>query len=209
MSQSLRSWRLFWLLATAVSVANCLALPHSDFRTASGRESIIQFSVRCALPFFLAAFTASSFVTLWPNRNTRWLMSNRRYFGLAFAFGMVWHLSFVGYSTFFFGNRLNATSLALDGIGLIFLLVMTLTSFRTVARHLSLANWRRVHKTGIYAIWLLATYIYLEAARGGDLTHKVLFVVLMLAWLLRFAAWLRARLLRHGAANERLADRTT
>lgn len=156
-------------------------------------------SVRCALPLFLFAFTASSLATLWPSQITRWLLSNRRYVGLAFAFAMTWHFSFVGYSISTFGlsaSGLNTSATMMDAIGLTFLLLMTLTSFRWAARHLTAAAWRRLHKTGIYVIWFVATYIYLGNVRhGGDLLHDLALSTLVAAWLLRVAAWrkLRAR----------------
>jgi hypothetical protein len=85
MAKNLESWRLFWMLALTVSTAICLGLPFADFHTWRGTEFIILHAVLCALPFFLVAFTASSLATLWRSRRTRWLLSNRRYFGLAFA----------------------------------------------------------------------------------------------------------------------------
>jgi sulfoxide reductase heme-binding subunit YedZ len=205
MTQGLSSWRLFWLLALAMSLAICLGLPRTDFNSARGMEFIILRSVRCALPCFIVAFTASSVAVLWPGRWSRWLLSNRRYFGLAFAFGMGWHLSFVAYSTVRFGNQLNATVTTLDVIVLIFLIGMTLTSFRWCARRLSLADWRRLHKAGAYLIWLLATDIYLANVRGGgDRVHNAGLAVLLAAGLLRAAAWIKVRLLRAGATDAAL-----
>jgi DMSO/TMAO reductase YedYZ heme-binding membrane subunit len=161
-------------------------------------EIIIRHSVRCALPSFLLAFTASSFATLWPGPLSRWLLSNRRYLGLAFAYGMAWHLAFVGYSVLSFGNQLNATVTGLDLIGFCFLLAMTLTSFRWFARRLSPANWRRLHAAGAYAIWLLATYIYLSDVRyERDVIHALIASVFASAWFLRVAAWA----VRHGLIN--------
>jgi sulfoxide reductase heme-binding subunit YedZ len=204
MQKSLESWGLFRLLAVSISAVNCAALPLTDFQSAHGTESIILYSVRCALPFFIIAFTASSFATLWPGRGTRWLLSNRRYFGLAFTFGMGWHLTFVAYTTLRFGNHVNRTATTLDLIGLVFLLALTITSFRAVARHLSPPRWRRLHKAGIYAIWLLATYIYLLGARDdADLLHIVALSVLVAAWLLRLTAWARKRYLRTAADARR------
>jgi sulfoxide reductase heme-binding subunit YedZ len=189
MAKLLESWSLFRLLAFAISAAICIALPSTDFQSAHGTEFIILYSVRCALPFFIAAFTASSVAILWPSRSTRWLLSNRRYFGLAFAFGMGWHLTFVAYTTLRFGNHLNRTATTLDLIGLAFLLALTLTSFRPLAH--------RLHKTGVYAIWLLATYIYLAGARGdADVFHIAALIVFAGAWLLRAAAWTRIQLFR-------------
>jgi methionine sulfoxide reductase heme-binding subunit len=197
MVKALESWRLFWLLALATSVAICLGLPLADFHSARGTASMILLSVRDALPLFLLAFTASSLATIWPSRLTKWLLRNRRYIGLGFAFGMAWHFSFVGYSIISFGlteSGLNAKSLALDLIALIFLLLMTLTSFRWAARRLTSVEWRRLHRTGIYVIWFVATYIYLGGLRhGADVLHVVAFSLLIAAWLLRVTAWLSRR----------------
>jgi sulfoxide reductase heme-binding subunit YedZ len=186
----MNSWKLFWSLAAATTAATCLGLPFADFRSPQGMEFIIKHSVRCALPLFLLAFTASSFATLWPGPLSRWLMVNRRYFGLAFAYGMALHFVFVGYSVLCFGNGLNATVTTFDLTAAGFLLAMTLTSFRWLARRLSLADWKRLHKAGAYAIWLLATYIYVSDVRyERDVVHALVSSVFLAAWILRVAAW--------------------
>ena len=194
----MNSWRLFWLLAAATTAAIFLGLPFTDFRTPHGMEFIIKHSVRCSLPLFLVAFTASSFATLWAGPLSRWLLSNRRYFGLAFAYGMALHFAFVSYSVLFFGNGLNATVTTFDLTAAGFLAAMTLTSFRWVARRLSLADWKRLHKAGAYAIWLLATYIYVSDVRyERDAVHALVAGVFLAAWILRAAAWGA----RHGWIN--------
>jgi hypothetical protein len=191
----INSWRLFWLLALATTAATSLGLPFADFQSAHGMEFIIKHSVRCALPLFLLAFTASSLATIWPGPLSRWLLSNRRYLGLAFAYGMALHFALVGYSVLSFGNKLNSFVTALDLTGAGFLLAMTLTSFRWIAHHLSTVNWRRLHKTGAYAIWLLATYIYVSDVRyERDVVHALVASVFLGAWILRVAAWA----VRHG-----------
>jgi methionine sulfoxide reductase heme-binding subunit len=197
---NINSWRLFGLLAAAITVADLFGLPFADFRSAQGMEFIIKHSVRCALPLFLLAFTASSFAVLWNGPLSRWLLSNRRYFGLAFAYGMAVHFGFVGYSVLSFGNGLNVTVTTFDLTAAVFLLAMTLTSFRSLARRLSLADWRRLHKAGAYAIWLLATYIYVSDFRyERDVVHALVASVFLAAWILRVAAWARHR--RINAAN--------
>src|ERR1700733_14682971 len=202
MTPRLNSWSLFWVLALAASVADVLGLPAADFHSARGMSPIIVRTVRCALPLFLVAFTASSLATLWPSAGTRWLLANRRYIGLAFAFSMAWHFSFVAYTIWTFGNPLNAKATALDAIGFLFLLLLTLTSFRSFARHLSPVNWRRLHKTGVYVIWLVATAIYFHSLRDGDLLHRVVFAVLLAAWALPAVAWAK-KLLSGGSAAPR------
>jgi methionine sulfoxide reductase heme-binding subunit len=197
MTLRLRSWPLFWVLALAASAATLTGLPHADFHSARGMTPIIHRSVRCALPLFLMAFTASSLAVLAPGAFTRWMLANRRYIGLAFAFAMAWHFSFVAYTIWSFGNPLNLKATLMDATGFIFLLLMTLTSFRWGARYLSRENWRRLHKMGAYVIWLVATIIYLHAVRAGaGLEYRAFLGVLLFAWLLRVAAWCRQRLAR-------------
>jgi methionine sulfoxide reductase heme-binding subunit len=189
-AQSVESWKLFWLLALIVSAANGISLPFADFHSVQGTGFMIQLSVRCALPLFLLAFTASSLAILWPGRLSRWLLRNRRIVGLGFASGMLWHFSFIAYSMLRFGTLAGAPTprgLVLDLTGLAFLILMTLTSFRWFARRLSSANWRRLHKTGIYVIWFVATYIYFRHAE--EPFRDVALALLIAAWLLRVGAW--------------------
>ena len=199
MEDPLSSWRLFWLLALAISVIDLAGLRSADLHTPRGIISIILLTVRCALPLFVVAFTASSLVRLWPGRVTRWLLANRRYVGLAFAFGMAWHLVFVGYSFSTSGVHLNRTIITLDLVGLAFLLALTMTSFRWAARHLSVRVWRRLHKTGVYVIWLLATYIYAESVRWGpDAVNVTALTILLAAWGVRVASMQASRQHRRG-----------
>lgn len=194
MARALESWRLFWVLALVIMTADLLGLPFADFHSFRGTEFIILHAVLCALPFFLVAFTASSLATLWPSRRTRWVLANRRYFGLAFAFGMAWHFTFVGYSVIRFGNRLGPSDLTLDSIGLCLLLAMTLTSFRRFSRRVTLVNWRRLHKAGVYTIWFLVTYFYLDDFRSnGNRFYLGVAGLFLAAWVLRMIAWIRKR----------------
>lgn len=192
MKGGFNGWRLFWTLAALISIVDSLSLAEDNFGTARSTVPAVVLAVRCALPFFVVAFTASSVFALWPGRLARWLLANRRYFGLTFAFGMAWHLAFVGYSIVSFGNRLNGFVTTLDVIGLGCLAALTVTSFRAVARRLSARSWRRLHKVGVYVIWLLATYIYAESVRWGPDAYDIMALsILVAAWALRFSAWIR------------------
>ena len=204
MKPTLGSWSLFWVLALATSVAILLGLPGADFHSARGMSPIVLRSVRCALPLFLVAFTASSLAILWPSAGTRWLLANRRYIGLAFACAMTWHFGFVAYLIWSFGNPLNAKATAFDLIGLTFLLLLTLTSFRSVASRVSRTTWRRLHKTGVYVIWLVATEIYFHAFRFGDIVDRIYFGFLLAAGVVRVAAWAKKRLSSRSQASARI-----
>jgi len=75
---------------------------------------------------------------------------------------MTWHFAFVSYFFWAFGNRLQARDLALDLIGFVFLLSMTVTSFPRFRSKLTPANWRRLHTVGIYTLWFLSSFFFLD-----------------------------------------------
>ncbi|MBS0377896.1 MAG: hypothetical protein JSS29_05360 [Proteobacteria bacterium] len=184
----------FALLGALVSAAIVVRLPFVSLRTSAGTELMVVHSIRCALPFFIIAFSASSISTLWRGRLSQWLMRNRRQFGLTFALGMLWHMAFVLYFFFGFGKSLNRLALSLDIVGLDFVMALTLTSFRPIARHLSVQSWRLLHRTGMYVIWALATYLYLlDVKYYRDPLHETALLILLCAGSLRAAAWYRAR----------------
>jgi sulfoxide reductase heme-binding subunit YedZ len=190
-NQWLSAWHLFWVLVAAYAVGWGIGLAFADPRLSSGTEFLVKHAVRCALPYFVVAFTASSLVLLWPNQLTKWLRANRRFFGLAFAAGMAWHLTVVAFAFYRFNSRLSVRDFSQDAVGVLFLIVLTLTSFRVAARHLSSLNWRRLHKAGVYVIWGLATHIYLGTLRNhGSLVDVLFFSALLAAWLVRVIAWL-------------------
>jgi methionine sulfoxide reductase heme-binding subunit len=179
-------------MSLLVSTVILAGLPFGDLRTASGTEFMVVYSVRCALAFFLVAFTASSMAVLWPNVATRWILRNRRAFGLTFSVGMGWHLSFVIYFFEGFHKHLNRLDVGLDLLGLAFLIALTVTSFRRVARHLSLRTWQSLHRVGVYAIWSLATYIYvLDMKYNRNALHVVALALLVCAASLRVTAFRR------------------
>jgi sulfoxide reductase heme-binding subunit YedZ len=204
MRKVLRSWTLFWTLAALVSVAIASKLPFVDLHTQHGLLAMIHRSVRCALPLFVVAFSASSLAQLFPSRGTRWLLANRRYVGLAFAFGMAWHFGFILWLVLRGGSDLHLFALVieLDLIGAAFLIAITITSFPRLARWLSARGWRRLHKTGVYAIWALAVYIYASGiAHMHGIKEWAPLAGLLAAWLLRIAAWLKGRLPRRAARS--------
>src|SRR5215472_7729332 len=128
---------------------------------------MVDRGVHYALPFFLVAFSASSLVVLFPGAFSRWLLANRRYFGLTFAVGMLWHFSFIAVLQIRYHPITFSLVTALDLVGATFLVAMTVTAFPSLSRWLSPAGWRLLHKTGAYVIWGLATYIYLTALPGS------------------------------------------
>jgi hypothetical protein len=197
MRRLLQRWRLFWTLATVISIAIALKLPAVDLHTDLGWLLMVQRAVKCALPFFVVAISASSLAQLFPGAVTRWLLANRRYIGLAFAFGMGVHFSLIIWLVGPRGFRgLHLVPTVIDLIGAAFLAAMTITSFPRLSRWLSASGWRRLHKSGVYVIWSVAVYVYLAGGlpKFHNWKEAAPLVGLVAAMMLRLIAWLQLRL---------------
>lgn len=209
MSKYAESWSLFWVLAIATSVATLAILPGTELSTAKGTVFAIGHAVRCSLPAFLATFVASSLAALWPSQSTRWMASNRRYFGLAFAVGMGWQLVFIGWlaltqTAYAVRNLINWVTFLTGVVPYLFLFAMVLTSFHRFGRHLTVRTWRNVHKSGIYVLWFVITGTYLlyviSGVPGPNAFRSALLSLLLSAWVLRILAWRRKRFGRSASA---------
>lgn len=195
----LRGWRLFWLLTALSTVVVFVALQFTSLDTREGIEEMIRWGVRCGIFYYIVIFAASALFTLWPNRSTRWLLSNRRYIGLAFAAAFTWQLVFIVYLRFaypeYFAEFLFTFSTITAGVVAYgFLYLMSITSFRPFSQYLTPAQWRVLHKGGMYAFWYIFAVGYVaRALRGGPATvwYVIVAALLIGGALLRVAAWLK------------------
>jgi len=165
--------------------------------TAAGVSAMIQFSVRCAVPFLYLAFAASSVHTLYPGPLSQWLLRNRVIFGLSFAAAMAWQLIFilwlVNIHTTHYMDNVYVLRDVIEGVlGYGFLIVMTLTSFKFGRRQLSRKNWKALHKTGIYFLWAYAWSVYwyeLYYYSDVQIIDYLYYWLGLSALCLRIAAW--------------------
>lgn len=160
---------------------------------------MIRVSVRCSLPLLILAFTASALNRLWPCEASAWLLRNRKYLGLAFSAVMLWQILFIVLliST---GARLfppgpAAMFIVSDLIGYTLLLSMTVTSFEMFRNRMSPVAWKRLHRTGIYYIWVIYLYsfpigIYFSRDNHMEVAgYGFLFFITLAAGILRLLAW--------------------
>ena len=166
-SRALNGWSLLALIVAPMCLALGIALTAADLSSGAGVSSMIQLSVRCSVPWLYVAFAASSLHLLFPGASSHWLLRNRRIFGLSFATGMAWQLTFIlwmvtGYWGYYVDEVYLLGDVAVQIPGYVFLIAMTLTSFRPVRRKLRPKHWRALHKTGIYFLWgtVWSTYWY-------------------------------------------------
>lgn len=194
-------WGLFSLVAGSTSAAVVSAMLTLDLREAPAVSAMIQFSVQLAVPWLYLAFIASSLVILVPGGFSRWLMRNRRIIGLSFAAGMAWQLVFIlwlvfGHWDYYVEEAYSAYDLAEQLPGYLILIAMTVTSFRPGRQWLTGAEWRMLHKGGIYFLWgvVWSTY-WFELYYYDDiqLIDYVYYWAGFLAWGLRVAAWVCRR----------------
>ena len=194
-------WGLFSLITIPISLAVIMRMVPLDMFTARDISSVIQFSVRCSVPWLYLAFAASSLVVLFPGEISRWVLRNRRYIGLCFAAAMAWQLTFIvwmvtSHWSYYIAEVYLFSDVVVQIPGYLFLIAMTVTSFRPGRRMLSGQQWRTLHKTAIYFLWgtVWSTYWY-ELYYYNDIQFidYLFYWAGFIAFGLRVAAWSQKR----------------
>lgn len=201
-NKALNSWNLFWLISAPISIVMLIAMSGTNLSSGAGVSSMIQLSVRCAVPWLYLAFAASSLHVLFPGSLTRWLLRNRKYFGLIFAAAMAWQGFFILWMVIIYSdyyiNEVYVMRDAIEGVvGYLFLAAMTLTSFQFGRKRLSPRQWRYLHKAGIYFLWAYAFSVYWWALFYYSNPLPIDYIFYwggFLAWAARAAAWNKKRL---------------
>ena len=149
-------------------------------------------TVDMAFILFFFAFTASSLARLAPGPGPKFLLRNRRYIGLSFAFTHGVHGVLV-LSNLAFTDATRPIPVLLAGaIAYFFILLMALTSNNFSVRKLGAKKWKRLHKVGSYYVW--AIFVATTAADLPHLGPRTWIAVLAFVALgLRLAAWRKGR----------------
>ena len=200
--KAINKWQLFWLITGPISIAMIIAMMRTDLSSGPGVSSMIQLSVRCAIPSLYLAFAASSIRALSGGPLSLWLLRNRKIFGLCFAAAMAWQALFIVWLVTvhrdYYIEDVYLLRDVIEGIlGYLFLTAMTLTSFQFGRKHLKPKQWKHLHKIGIYSLWVYAFSVYWWALfyyPDPVLIDYVYYWGGFLAWGLRAAAWRKKRL---------------
>jgi len=203
-NKAINEWGLFWLITAPISIAMLIAMAGADLRSGPGVSSMIQVSVRCAVPWLYLAFAASSMQILFPGPFSLWWSRNRKYFGLCFAAAMAWQGLFIVWMTTVFNdyyvNEVYLLRDAIEGtIGYAFLFLMTVTSFVAFRKRLQPKTWKLLHKSGIYFLWAYAFSVYwwnLFYYGNPMWLDYVYYWGGFMACALRIAAWRKKRLIK-------------
>jgi DMSO/TMAO reductase YedYZ heme-binding membrane subunit len=202
-SRRFNDWPLFYLLAGLNSLAVIGYMPTQDLSTPTGISEMIQCSVRLCVPFLFIAFASSSIAAHVSNDLRKWLVRNRRYFGLAFAAGMAWQLVFIFWLLFAHTDYYAAEvysgfqDFVIYRLGpYLFLLGMTITSFHPVRRKMNRRVWHAMHWIGIYYLWWDVELTYwheITLYSDRQIIDYVYAALGALAYLARVGEFLRVR----------------
>ena len=200
-NKAINGWRLFWLISIPISLVIVIKLMGTDMSTGHGVSTMIGFSVRFAVPFIFLVVAASSVQILFPGPFPMWWLRNRKYLGLCFAVAMAWQGSFIFMMSMFFRDYyfedIYLLRDELEGsIGYIFLPAMVVTSFHFGRKHLSLKQWKLIHKSGIYFLFAYPFSVYwwnLFYYENPEPIDYVFYWGGFLAFAVRIAAWGKKR----------------
>ena len=171
-------WRVVWL-ALVVIGASLIYMATRHGWSDEGLRGAIRVTARSSLFLFLAAFSASSLMTLLPTKGTQWLLANRRFLGIAFAFSHLIHgAAIIILATRTGGGSLTARVVGLTSAGILygFILFMLATSFDRTAAWIGPRWWKIIHTLGSYLVFLtfLATYARKAIDSWAFLPHTLL-----------------------------------
>jgi DMSO/TMAO reductase YedYZ heme-binding membrane subunit len=180
-------WMLFGLLAGFVLALSAAILAIHPDRVEATRL-VIRVTAYTSFVPFLAAFLASSVVTLAPNGFTRWLLRERRYLGLSFAFSHLVHLAaIVSYGVMnpqFWPSR-SVLANTPGTIGYVFIALLAATSFRFFARRMSAMAWKRLHTAGVWVVALVYALSFLKRIPTISVLYVIPFSILSVAIIVR------------------------
>ena len=149
-------WRVFWLLAALETAlfAAALAVFGSD---EAGLRALVRFTVRVSFLVFAVVYAAAPLRRLYPVPATRWLLRNRRYLGVSFAWAHGLHALAIALLARLLGDSFAVDPATRLGGGLAYALVaaMAATSFDRTARWLGPRRWTLLHRAGLHWLWFI------------------------------------------------------
>ncbi|MCY1708424.1 hypothetical protein [Pannonibacter sp. SL95] len=195
MNGMVTGWRLVGLLGLMLTaMAAVLAIAASTDVEAA--RLVIRWTARTSLVLFLLAFVASALARLAPGAGSQALIGRRPALGLGFAISHGWHLAGILALAYLdpvlFGQLTNPVTIGSGVIAYLFIAAMAATSSDRAVRWLGAANWRRLHMTGSWYLFL--SFVVAFGKRAVVNTDYVpAMILLALALALKVAAAYKTR----------------
>lgn len=166
MSSNAKNWTIILLTAGATGIFSWLFLNRFDHNIEELRI-LLRLTARIAFFVYLIIFITRPLRQLIKTDTTKWMLKERRSFGLVFGSIMIVHLVLI-----FYRAEIDP-EFAVDPLGSIpgliaytLLLLMMITSFNRPARALGPRRWRLLHKTGLYWFGILFIATLLPSDRS-------------------------------------------
>ena len=179
----IQRWNLVKVSTIAIVILLALILIFHGINEPS-MAIVIRLTARTSCILFLLAFCASSLRRFKSDRFTRWLLQNRRYFGLSMAVSHGFHaIAIIGAAI------LSTETIPTDShggnLGYLFIIAMTITSFRYPASFLGERGWQILHTVGMYYLWLAFIYSFSNRLDESLLIYLPFVSLLIIAIALR------------------------
>jgi sulfoxide reductase heme-binding subunit YedZ len=171
---------LLYLLLAMIIVLNRDGLTEDNIR------QIIRMTAASSMILFSLTFTASSLLHFFGDGRWRSVMHARRRLGLSFALSHTAHLlAIIALVEIAYGGDYSQLGDIVGGsVIYLFIFAMTVTSNDASVKLLGAKNWKRLHKTGSYLIWIGLFSSYLSNALETGALHYWLYFALGVGLLL-------------------------
>ncbi len=183
-----------------------------------GLQAVSRYSGRLGLFWFALPFAAAPWHRLAPSRLSRLALQGRRRLGLAFGAHHLVHLGWLLAYLSAAGKALDPARAAGGLLGYGILVAMMATSTDGAVRRLGPRRWQRLHRAGLWYLWVafLLTYVprlqgRVPDAGGGTAEFVACFALIWVLAGLRLLAFVhRLRAVpRRPGGGERPSDRMT
>ena len=180
---SVQRWQIVKWSTIAIATVFALILLANGINEASFRIAI-RFTARSSCILFLLAFVASSLRQLKATPFSNWLLSNRRYLGLSMAISHGFHAVAIAGVAILTSENMVRNNLDAN-LGYVFIILMTITSFKPTAAILSRRSWKILHTVGMYYLWLSFAVSFSSRLRESWLLYAPFVAALVGAIVLR------------------------
>jgi len=178
-------------LVTLVSIALLVWVWAGYEQTIEAAQAMTRLTARGSAVIFLFVFSASSWRRLSPREWSTSLLKNRRRLGLTFAYAHTVHL-FCTVAFFWLAHkRPSLSTIIIGGGAYLTMYAMALTSNDWSVKWLGAKYWKRLHKFGVYYLWLVffLTYLTRFLKAGDSIAVDVVGMALFLGMMLiRFSS---------------------
>ena len=179
MTSSQKNW--FVIIGVSVSATIlCAAYLNISGTTEENLRLLLRLTARTAFLVYLIVFIARPLQQLLENDITKWLLRERRSFGLTFVSIHTVHAALILYLARISADFDFVPSENLLGASIyVLIFLMVITSFDGPARALGPRNWRRLHKTGLYVIGLTFLQTLLPATQEELFDHERIWLIIL------------------------------